>query len=244
MRDQAFAAALLAMVPLAQSYQLAAFTEGSTISIGDNISVAWSVESECLLGLRAPAGWGEYMGWREGANWMEQVYSEAYAKGTVTATIGDISVSLTPKLLFWDLVFFMDIFMFFPPEHGEHSMSEAADEVAEGATDEENPNWCNFQGWAQEWFIFFLDVSVTTYECELETYSFIVDGVDPACHWVSYEVAELLELPFTDMYHSTSGQYEWGWNTCQGTKFNAYSTEEWGFMEGHPFQEEQEELEE
>ena len=59
---KSFATALLATA--VSSYQLAAFTEGDTISLLDSLSVTWAVEAECLAGLRAPAGWGEYMGWR------------------------------------------------------------------------------------------------------------------------------------------------------------------------------------
>jgi hypothetical protein len=232
---KSFASLLLATA--VSSYQLAAFSEGSTISIGDNMSITWAVESECLIGLRAPAGWGEYMDFHEGANWMEQVYSNAYAEGSLNVMIGDISATITPKWEFWDLVFFMELFMYFP-HHEDHEVAEEEEE--------EIPNWCNYQGWAQEWFTFFLDIAVTTYECDFETYSFIVDGVNPACGWTSYAVDEVLELGFLgDKHTAVSGQYEWGWNTCQDhPEFGAYSTEEWGFMEGHPFQEEQEEMEE
>lgn len=130
------------LATLSNCYQLQAWSDSISLGLGP-ITLSLDMSTEAWIGTRAPALWGEYQDFHEGAAYIYEVYSDAYFHLSPKIQIGDLMFGITLDFTFWDIAFFENLWMYFPGRAEARAELEAEGKEVE----DDKPDWCNYQGW-------------------------------------------------------------------------------------------------
>ena len=89
-------------------------------------------------------------------------------------------LAITLDFTAWDVALFENLWMYFPGR--AQKRRELKRQGKE--TDDDKPDWCNYQGWYQEYSWLYVDFALNTYECSGELWNVVDKNADLlACGW-------------------------------------------------------------
>lgn len=218
----------LALVATATSaFQLQDWSKSYTELLVDNrIGLTYGASTECYWGLRQPVQWALYEDYHEAVSMASELYSNFYASAYAGATLNNGSgvalfgLTLTPKILFWDIAFLENLLYVWPPSE---------------LYDRDGWDMCTYQGWWFKTGRFYVDISATTRECVVGTYDFLIDSGSYGCAPASYTVNKAVAMKIPNYAFKEEGMFGWGPNGCaDNDKFDRHEAKEGSFLDSVP----------